>query len=50
MANCIVRVTRPVLTEEESRKRMEEFKRATAEFLMAVERERNEKKAAEKAG
>ena len=43
MANYIVTVTRPELTEEERQKRMEEFKRATAEFLIAVERERKER-------
>lgn len=43
MPNYIVTVTRPVLTEEEKQKRMEEFKRATAEFLMAVEKGRKTK-------
>ena len=40
MPNYIVTVTRPVLTEEERQKRMDEFKRATADFLIAVERNR----------
>lgn len=43
MPNYIVTVTRPVLTEEEKQKRIEEFKRATAEFLIAVEEEKHEK-------
>lgn len=43
MPNYIVTVTRPMLTEEEKQKRMEEFKRATAEFLIAVEEGKHEK-------
>ena len=42
MPNYIVTVTRPTLTEEERQKRMEEFKRATAEFLIAVEEGKRE--------
>lgn len=43
MPNYIVTVTRPMLTEEEKQKRMEDFKRATAEFLIAVEEGKHEK-------
>ena len=44
MPNYIVTVTRPVLTEEERQKRMDEFKRATADFLIAVEKNRTKAK------
>ena len=40
--NAVVRVHRPVLTEEEEERRMEKFKKATADFLMAVSREREQ--------
>ena len=43
MPNYIVTVTRPVLTDEEKQKRSEEFKRATAEFLISVEEGKHEK-------
>lgn len=42
--NAIVRVHRPVLTEEEEQRRMEKFKEATARFLTAVYREREKQK------
>ena len=38
MANCIVTVHKPEITEEERQRRLEEFKRATAEFMAAVEK------------
>lgn len=42
----IIRVHKPVLTEEERARRMEEIKKATARFLIAVieEEKRNEQK------
>ena len=43
MANYIITVRRPVITEEERQRRFEEFKRATATFLEAVERNRHGK-------
>jgi hypothetical protein len=43
MPNYIVTVTRPMLTEEEKQKRMEDFERATVEFLIAVEEGKHEK-------
>ena len=41
--NCIVTVTKPTLTEEERQRRLEEIKRGTAAFLIAVEKGRKEK-------
>lgn len=38
---CIVKVERPKLTEEERAERMEELKKATADFMRAVERGRS---------
>ena len=43
MPNCIVTVTRPVLTEEEKQKRMEELKKATAEFMEVVNQRKEHK-------
>lgn len=42
--NAVIRVYRPVLEEEEeeAERRMEKFKKATADFLMAVSREREQ--------
>lgn len=49
--NCTVRVVRPVLTPEEYEKRLEKFKQATADFMMAVYEERSRReKAAVQAG
>lgn len=36
--NCTVRVFRPILTDEERERRMERIKKAAAELLMSVER------------
>jgi len=38
---CIVRVIRPELTAEEKAERMEELKKATADFMRAVEKGRS---------
>lgn len=38
--NAVVRVYRPVITEEERTRRMNNLKEATARFMMAVEKER----------
>ena len=38
--NCIVRVYKPILTEEERERRTEEIKKALVEFYIAVEREK----------
>ena len=38
MAKIIITVERPVLTEEERSRREEELKQATAEFMAAVEK------------
>lgn len=43
MPTFIVTVERPVLTEEERNRRMEAIKRGTVEFLLAVEKGRNER-------
>lgn len=45
MSKIIITVTRPELTAEEKAERMEELKKATADFMMAVEKGRgnNEK-------
>lgn len=37
---CIVRVYRPILTDEERERRFEEIKRATAKFMLRVEQEK----------
>lgn len=41
MSKIIVTVTRPELTAEEKADRMEELKRATADFMRAVEKGRS---------
>lgn len=38
MNNAIIRVTRPVLTDEERARRMEQIKRAAENLLIAAER------------
>ena len=40
--NAVVRVHRPVLTEEEREQRMEQFKKATAKFLMDGQNKKEE--------
>lgn len=37
---AVITVQRPILTEEEYQRRLEEFKQATARFMTAVEAER----------
>lgn len=46
--DAVVRVHRPILTEEEEESRMEELKKATAAFLTAVYREREQKRKEDK--
>lgn len=41
--NCTVTVRRPDLTPEEREHRFERFKKATADFLRQVEKEKREK-------
>lgn len=41
--NCTVTIRRPDLTPEEYERRFERFKKATADFLRQVEREKLEK-------
>jgi hypothetical protein len=41
MSKIIITVTRPELTTEEKADRMEELKKATADFMRAVEKGRN---------
>ena len=36
--NCTVRVFRPILTDEERERRMENIKKAAADFIIATER------------
>ena len=36
--NCIVKVYRPILTEEERARRMEAIKKATVDLVIATER------------
>lgn len=43
--NCTATVRRPDLTPEEHERRFEGFKKATADFLRQVEREKREKTA-----
>lgn len=43
MSKIIVTVTRPELTAEEKAERMEELKKATADFMRAVEKGRSTK-------
>ena len=43
MSNFFVTVTRPELTAEEKKKRMDELKKATAEFMQVVEKGRSTK-------
>ena len=43
MSKIFVTVTRPELTVEEKNKRIEELKKATADFMKAVEKERSSK-------
>jgi len=43
MSKIIITVTRPELTAEEKADRMEELKKATAEFMRAVEKGRSAK-------
>ena len=44
MSNNIIIVHRPVLTEDERAKRMEEIKRAVVQLVIATERHRQERK------
>ena len=43
--NNIITVKRPILTEEERAKRMEEIKRAAVELVLATERAKAKKRA-----
>ena len=43
MAGIIITVERPELTPEEREKKIEEIKKATAEFMRAVEKGRRKK-------
>jgi hypothetical protein len=45
MSNIIVRVHRPVLTDEERARRMEEIKQAAVRLYIAMEKNRKEKRA-----
>lgn len=45
MSNNIIRVHRPVLTDEERARRMEQIKKAAEQLLIAVELSRKEKEA-----
>ena len=39
--NCIARVYRPILTDEERERRMERIKKAAADLIMSAERSKN---------
>ena len=39
--NCIARVYRPILTDEERERRMERIKKAAADLIMAAERSKS---------
>ena len=39
--NCIARVYRPILTDEECERRMERIKKAAADLIMAAERSKS---------
>ena len=41
--NCIVRVYRPILTEEERARRMEAIKKAAVDLVIAAERAKQKK-------
>ena len=41
--NCIVRVYRPILTDEERARRMEAIKKATVDLVIATERAKQKK-------
>ena len=41
--NCIVRVYRPILTEEERARRMEAIKKAVVDLVIATERAKHKK-------
>ena len=41
--NCIVRVYRPILTEEERARRMEAIKKAAVDLVIATERAKQKK-------
>ena len=41
--NCTVRVFRPILTEEERARRMEEIKKATVDLIIATEKSKAKK-------
>ena len=41
---CTAKIYRPVLSEEEAERRMEDFKKATAEFVLRAEAESRKKK------
>lgn len=41
--NCIVTVRRPILTEEERARRMEEIKKAACDLVLATERAKAKK-------
>ena len=41
--NCIVRVYRPILTEEERERRMEAIKKAAVDLVIAAERAKQNK-------
>ena len=43
MSHCKITVIHPVLTEQERERRMNQIKKATVEFLRAVEKEKLEK-------
>lgn len=40
-SNCIARVYRPILTDEERERRMERIKKAAADLIMAAERSKS---------
>ena len=44
--NCTVRVFRPILTEEERARRMEEIKKATVDLIIATEKSKAKKESA----
>lgn len=44
--NCIVREYRPILTEEERARRMEEIKKATVDLIIATEKSKAKKESA----
>ena len=41
--NCVARIYRSVITEEERNRRIEALKKATANFLLAAERAKHKK-------